>query len=210
MDFVLYDKNGVVIPTLAMMKNMSMHMGEYFFFSKDVKNFIFEDLNLKGTGGVIGACLICFAFTLLLEATKSLLYYLSLRINQNPLTYGRTDTSINHDRSTLFSALMIPTSMSQIRRQRLKFHISGYFLHTVDVIIGYLLMLSVMSYDAYIFISVIIGSGVGYFIFGAVNTRNRAKFLALKLHVYDRYDSQAGLTVSGSISNSEITVPSSR
>ena len=62
-----------------------------------------------------------FVLTVLLEAGKSLVLYLQLRLKQNPLTYGRnaqSETSINHDRSAIFSALLIPTSVAQIKRQR--------------------------------------------------------------------------------------------
>jgi len=40
---------------------------------------------------------------------------------------------------------------------RLKFHFSGYLLHMFNLLLGYLLMLAVMSYDAYILIAVIFG-----------------------------------------------------
>ncbi|XP_060567132.1 protein SLC31A2-like isoform X2 [Ruditapes philippinarum] len=168
--------DGFLLPTLEMMKNMSMHMGEYFYFSNTVKNFIFEDLHFHGSAGVVCVCLIIFAFTVMLEGTKSLIFYLNLRKTQNPLTYGRTDTSI--------------------QSERIKFHVGSYLLHMVDLMLAYLLMLAVMSYDAYILIAVIFGSGVGYFIFGAVNAKNKLKFHALKMGMYDLYDSQTGLTNS--------------
>ncbi|XP_045199135.1 probable low affinity copper uptake protein 2 isoform X3 [Mercenaria mercenaria] len=180
-------------------------MSEYFYFSTTVKNFMFEDLSFHGSAGVVCVCLIIFSFTVLLEGTKSLIFYLRLRQNQNPLTYGKTETSIQTERSPLFSALMIPSSVSEIKQKRLKFHIGGYLLHSVDLLLGYLLMLAVMSYDAYILIAVILGSGVGYFVFGAINTRNQIKFQALQMSVYDRYDSQAGLTNSDASTNDAST-----
>lgn len=173
---------GYLIPTLDMMKNMSMHMGEYFYFSTSVKNFMFEGLTLHGAAGVIVVCLVMFSFTIMLEGTKSLIFYLNLRQRQNPLTYGQTGTSI--------------------QTERIKFHFGRYVLHTVNLLLGYMLMLAIMSYDAYIFIAVICGSGVGYFLFGAVNARNKAKFVALQLRVYERYDSQTGLTNSENPSTS--------
>ncbi|XP_060567133.1 protein SLC31A2-like isoform X3 [Ruditapes philippinarum] len=169
---------------------------EYFYFSNTVKNFIFEDLHFHGSAGVVCVCLIIFAFTVMLEGTKSLIFYLNLRKTQNPLTYGRTDTSIQSERSPLFSPLMIPSSVSEIKQKRIKFHVGSYLLHMVDLMLAYLLMLAVMSYDAYILIAVIFGSGVGYFIFGAVNAKNKLKFHALKMGMYDLYDSQTGLTNS--------------
>ncbi|XP_069799275.1 protein SLC31A2 [Dendropsophus ebraccatus] len=43
-------------------------------------------------------------------------------------------------------------------------HSSVALLHTVQVFLGYVLMLCVMSYNAAIFIAVILGSALGYFV----------------------------------------------
>jgi hypothetical protein len=56
-----------------------------------------------------------------------------------------------------------------------------------------------------ILVSSVVGSGVGYFIFGAVNARNKAKFQGLQMSLYDRYDSQAGLAVSEQPSTSSMS-----
>lgn len=44
-------------------------------------------------------------------------------------------------------------------------HLSQTVLHIVHVALGYLLMLVVMTYQVYLGISVIIGAGLGYFLF---------------------------------------------
>ena len=69
--------------------------------------------------GLIGVCLVFFSLTIILEASKSLIFYLHAKLKQNPLTYGQTNKSIQDDRSPLFSAIMIPSSIERIRRQRL-------------------------------------------------------------------------------------------
>lgn len=78
-------------------------------------------LLLISFAGVIGCCIMLFLLTILLEGGKSLILYIQLRLKQNPLTYGRnatSETSINHDRSAIFSALLIPTSVAQIKKER--------------------------------------------------------------------------------------------
>lgn len=44
-------------------------------------------------------------------------------------------------------------------------HLSQTIMHVVQVVVGYLLMLVVMTYQVYLGIAVIIGAGLGYFFF---------------------------------------------
>ena len=48
----------------------------------------------------------------------------------------------------------------------LALHIAQTFLHMVQVAVGYLLMLVVMTYNLWIFFAVILGAGLGYIVFG--------------------------------------------
>lgn len=48
---------------------------------------------------------------------------------------------------------------------RVKFHILQTFLHIVQLTIGYLLMLAVMTYNAYFTLAVVGGAGLGYYFF---------------------------------------------
>ncbi|NXD14439.1 COPT2 protein, partial [Nothocercus nigrocapillus] len=44
------------------------------------------------------------------------------------------------------------------------FHVSQTLLHVIQVVVGYMVMLAVMSYNAWIFLGVIVGSALGYFL----------------------------------------------
>ncbi|KGL72761.1 putative low affinity copper uptake protein 2, partial [Tinamus guttatus] len=44
------------------------------------------------------------------------------------------------------------------------FHVSQTLLHVIQVVVGYMVMLAVMSYNAWIFLGVIVGSALGYFV----------------------------------------------
>ena len=46
------------------------------------------------------------------------------------------------------------------------YHLLQTVLHAVQVFAGYILMLAVMCYNAWIFLSVVVGSGMGYLLFG--------------------------------------------
>ncbi|NXO00535.1 COPT2 protein, partial [Rhinopomastus cyanomelas] len=45
-----------------------------------------------------------------------------------------------------------------------QFHVAQTLVHVVQVVLGYLVMLAVMSYNAWIFLGAIVGSALGYFV----------------------------------------------
>lgn len=47
-------------------------------------------------------------------------------------------------------------------------HLSQTFLHVVQVVVGYLLMLVVMTFQVYLGLAVVIGAGLGYFFFAGL------------------------------------------
>ncbi|XP_032491863.1 probable low affinity copper uptake protein 2 isoform X1 [Phocoena sinus] len=55
----------------------------------------------------------------------------------------------------------------QVSRTRLRWflcHFGQSLLHVAQVVIGYFMMLAVMSYNTWIFFGVVLGSGVGYYL----------------------------------------------
>lgn len=47
-----------------------------------------------------------------------------------------------------------------------KMHFLQTFLHMVQMVISYFLMLIFMTYNTWLCIAVVLGAGVGYFLFG--------------------------------------------
>ncbi|KFQ30090.1 putative low affinity copper uptake protein 2, partial [Mesitornis unicolor] len=45
-----------------------------------------------------------------------------------------------------------------------RYHVSQTLFHVVQVVLGYMVMLAVMSYNAWIFLGAIVGSTLGYFV----------------------------------------------
>ena len=47
-------------------------------------------------------------------------------------------------------------------------------MHIIYISVGYILMLSVMTFNAYFLISILLGTGIGYFLFGSFDALLRA------------------------------------
>ncbi|OWF49691.1 uncharacterized protein LOC110451380 [Mizuhopecten yessoensis] len=168
----------------------------HFNFDAPLKNLFFKGLDVDNTSSLVGACLVIGSLTFLLEGAKMLMLYWSARIKQNPLTYGLTDTDDLDDRDDLTASLMIPASLEQIRSRRIKYHCLGMLTHTFNLITGYILMLAVMTYNVWITIGVIVGSGLGFFIFGALGKNIQVKYAGLKPSIEESSHYQINLAVS--------------
>ena len=65
--------------------------------------------------------------------------------------------------SFLCSSSFLRTKMNTVEHV---LHITQTFLHMVQVAVGYLLMLVVMTYNLWLFFAVVLGAGLGYLVFG--------------------------------------------
>ncbi|KAK3591434.1 hypothetical protein CHS0354_033434 [Potamilus streckersoni] len=149
-------------------------MGD-FSSATELDDFLFKGLNISSTAQLVGCCIVSCIATCIYEATKSLMLYVQVQIHQNPLINGKKVNSVQ-ERSPLFSSLAVPSSVDQIKRRRLRYHVFGYFVHVFNITLGYFIMLAVMQFSAWVTIAILIGSCIGYFIFGAVNSWNKWKF----------------------------------
>ncbi|CAC5372797.1 unnamed protein product [Mytilus coruscus] len=148
---------------------------KYFTTDVSIEKFLFDGISVKNNEDLFCVCIIVGLATLCLEGLRVLFLYLESRVRQHPLTYGQTDAH-SQDKAPLFSSLLIPSSIESIRKRRLKYHCLAFITHTINVILGFLIMLAVMSYNVWIGVSVLSGAGLGHFLFGTVKNRIHLKY----------------------------------
>ncbi|XP_027217943.2 uncharacterized protein [Penaeus vannamei] len=117
-----------------------MHMS--FYFSSKVYDFLFYGVNITTTWGMVSLCLGLVSLSILAEGFK---------VARSQLL------KVAMSRRTGCTKYEVP--------ERIKFHILQSFLHVIHLTIGYILMLIVMTYNAYFSIAIIGGAGLGYFFF---------------------------------------------
>ncbi|XP_070845492.1 protein SLC31A2 isoform X2 [Chaetodon trifascialis] len=111
--------------------------------------------------------------TVLYEVLKVLRVWLGSRskLAQPQCTYAIPPSS-RSDSSSVLESSPSESSLTPIQsqppavstRNRWLLHVIQTLLHILQVTLGYMLMLCVMSYNTWIFLGVIVGSVLGYFI----------------------------------------------
>ncbi|XP_023025440.1 copper transporter 1A isoform X2 [Leptinotarsa decemlineata] len=134
----------------------SMMMPMYFFFSTKA-TVLFEGWKFTSTGGLIGSMIGIFFMAALYEGLKYFREYLFWR-TYNSLQY-RAVTLPDKATTTEEPQVVQPTMIS-------KMHFLQTFLHMVQMVLSYFLMLIFMTYNTYLCIAIVLGAGTGYFLFG--------------------------------------------
>ncbi|XP_038063681.1 high affinity copper uptake protein 1-like isoform X2 [Patiria miniata] len=147
-------------------------MNKTFHFSDMIMDFLFQGCNIDSWPDMIAAVGAVFLVAVFLELMKLLNSKLKQKRCKSPLEgmqepVTKRQSSINGQSGTqqspLLASLRIPSSVSKIRQRRLKFHMVESILHIFQVSIGYILMLVVMTYNAYLLITVVLALTAGYF-----------------------------------------------
>ncbi|XP_014826889.1 PREDICTED: probable low affinity copper uptake protein 2 [Poecilia mexicana] len=130
---------------------------------------LFDFWNVHGPAGMVLSVFIVLLLTVVFEILKVWRVWLSSgsRLAHPPSAYaaapsGRTESSSALDASPSESSLT-PTETQPPRNSWL-LHVIQTCLHVLQVTLGYMLMLCVMSYNVWIFLGVILGSALGYYV----------------------------------------------
>ncbi|KAJ9601505.1 hypothetical protein L9F63_000344, partial [Diploptera punctata] len=139
-----------------------MHMS--YWFGNNVNNLLFKDFTLTTATGLIVTCFALCALGILLEVIK---------VHQASLIQKNIDEN-EHCRSHRCSSetdSLIPIDAEVERRSarnklRLILMLKKTFLYGLQIVLSYILMLCVMTYNGYFTIAVALGASVGYLVCG--------------------------------------------
>jgi len=120
---------------------------------------LFDAWHVTTAGGMVASCLGLFLIALLYEGLK----------------YKREDLLRKNATRNQFDTIRVPTdggvtevtTVSPSQRMLSKHHFLQTFLHAVQVVVGYFLMLAFMTYNVWLGIAIVLGAAAGYFIFGS-------------------------------------------
>ncbi|KAM5146146.1 protein SLC31A2 [Mantella aurantiaca] len=160
-----------------------MHM--HFVFSDEV-TLLFDFWSVETLTGLALSCVVVLMLTVLFELSKVMKSNLLSRVlltlpltpdsSLSPSLISDTEANVsaNSDPLLIHDALYPGENAEPLGSPPVRYssstcrwwflHTSSALLHTSQVFLGYVLMLCVMSYNSAIFLSVIIGSALGYFL----------------------------------------------
>nr|XP_046230714.1 probable low affinity copper uptake protein 2 isoform X2 [Scatophagus argus] len=132
---------------------------------------LFDFWDVHGPAGMVLSVFVVLLLTVLYEVLKVWRVWLgcSSKLARAPSVYA-TAQSMHSDSNTVLDSTPSESSLTPMEppalntRHSLLLHGIQTLLHIVQVSLGYMLMLCVMSYNTWIFLGVIVGSVLGYFI----------------------------------------------
>ncbi|GAB1602496.1 probable low affinity copper uptake protein 2 [Argonauta hians] len=140
----------------------------YLVLTTKVSNLLFEGWNSKDFPGMIAMCFMSLGVAIFYEAARLLQTFVHIRARQNPILYGQdesentpTDNSGSNSLQNLVSSLSTPS----IKRKRNLYYVAETMMHMFLSFVGYLIMLIVMTFNVWLSLAVILGTGIGYFLF---------------------------------------------
>lgn len=147
--------------------------GTFFVLSSEVTLW-FESWTVNSDGGLLGLCVGIFLMAALYEGLKWVREYLYQRALNDAKTRTAMKTRLHAAESNggvASSQFEIEEQMeakiSTLLRLPIVDHVIQTFMHMLQVFISYMLMLAFMTYNVWLGIALLIGSGVGYFLFSA-------------------------------------------
>lgn len=145
-----------------MMGNMNMnHSGmgmAMAFHAGYTETILFKQWSIDSIGGLIGSMVGIFILSMLYEGLKYYREYL----------YRLTYTSIQYASVTVPTERGGATETHKAVQARMLsgHHFFQTFLHVVQVVLSYFLMLIFMTYNVWLCLAVVLGAGLGFFVFG--------------------------------------------
>ncbi|XP_066994174.2 protein SLC31A2 isoform X2 [Anabrus simplex] len=141
-----------------------MHMSYWFDFA--VGDFLFEGYTITSPSGLFSTCCGLASLAILFEGVK--VYLVSIKQQHADTTVSTSvheEDMCPNDRSSLLR----PTQeIEKKTRKNVGIMLYEVMWYSVQNVLGYILMLAVMTFNGYFTIAVSLGATVGYFVFGNV------------------------------------------
>ncbi|KAK0172074.1 hypothetical protein PV328_005442 [Microctonus aethiopoides] len=137
-----------------------MHM--WFWFGTDLGSFLFYGYKVTSTIALVATCVGLVALAILYEAMKTLQFKLH-RITK--ASFINKNSNNTESSSLLYHLVPKLPNFSNPNWRKIGYWIAEVAHYSTHTIIGYMLMLAVMTYNGYICIALVIGSTIGYWIF---------------------------------------------
>ncbi|XP_047133875.1 high affinity copper uptake protein 1 isoform X1 [Hydra vulgaris] len=135
------------------MEHMMMMMPDHLMFRPDV-TILFKGWKSKNSGEMAASCFALMVLAIMHEAVKCLRE--TLKNNEKPEMY---EVLQKEQMYLLWSPNILRKKIFNL------LHLTQTLLHMVQMTLSYMLMLAVMTYNAWLLIAILIGSAIGYFIF---------------------------------------------
>ncbi|XP_036288865.1 probable low affinity copper uptake protein 2 isoform X1 [Pipistrellus kuhlii] len=135
-------------------------METHFFFSDKVV-LLFDFWDVQSPAGMALSVLVILLLSVLYESIK---FGKAKLLHQNLVSMSTCTSQQNEetDQSSSSSSELPPASTPRLRW--FLCHFGQSLIHIAQVVIGYFIMLAVMSYNTWIFLGVVLGSAVGYYL----------------------------------------------
>uniref|UniRef100_T1IYV7 Copper transport protein n=1 Tax=Strigamia maritima TaxID=126957 RepID=T1IYV7_STRMM len=127
-----------------------------FEFTTTIKNLLFENVNISTVTGLIIACILITLLSGIYELIHFFRQYLIYK------TKSSCQIPLNESSQLCCKDEPIRTTV------KIQIHCAQSLLHMVQVLIGYIIMLCVMTFNAFFLLCVLLAIGIVYFMLGTL------------------------------------------
>ncbi|XP_078605099.1 high affinity copper uptake protein 1-like [Branchiostoma floridae x Branchiostoma japonicum] len=141
----------------------------YFFFDHRGITVLFYEWKIESVAALIGSCIGVFAIAVLYEGLKVWREMLMVRARDSENVASQSIQLLTDKKITKYTQDdIIPVDPPPRKRDQMfnRMHALQSLLHIVQVLVSYGLMLVFMTFNVWLCLSVALGAGAGYFVFG--------------------------------------------
>lgn len=151
-------------------------MQNSFWFGYTIDEFLFPDFVITSPLSLFAVCISTAILVIVYESLKTSRIIKTLKSQtSSSVSFFKLAFSKSTEKSTLLEG------REHLRPSREIWRISDLFSHFFELLVGYILMLIAMTYNAYIMISIAVGAGLAYLLFGSVLFNVTAQVVAAKI-----------------------------